>query len=66
MEEESYIVRIYRRSRQNPQGDDGLVGVIEDIQHERCAAFRNLEELVAILANQTEQSRVPGSQQNKK
>ena len=51
MEDESYIVRIYRRSPQYPEGDDGLVGVVEDIQHERRIAFHNLGELMALLTN---------------
>ena len=52
MNDESYIVRIYRRSPQNSDGDDGLVGVMEDIQHETRTAFHNIDELIAMLLHE--------------
>ena len=44
---ESYVVRIYRRER-----DQGLVGVVEFPACEKQVVFRSFEELQAILIQQ--------------
>ncbi len=52
MNDESYIVRIYRRSLQYPEGEDGIVGVVEDISHAQRTPFHTIDELIAILIHQ--------------
>jgi hypothetical protein len=52
---ESYIVRIYRRDRKHPRR---LVGLVEEIGVKEQRAFRNLEELWAILNPSTGAKRV--------
>jgi len=44
MQAQTYIVRIYRRN-----GGSGFAGVVEIVQGRRSEAFRNFEELRAIL-----------------
>lgn len=44
---ESYIVRIYRREEDDPQG---LIGLVEIIGLEEKKAFHNWDELRAILS----------------
>lgn len=43
---DSYIVRIYRRAENNPQG---LVGIIEKVGTGRNTAFKSAEELWTFL-----------------
>ncbi|NWG02540.1 MAG: hypothetical protein HXY44_06770 [Syntrophaceae bacterium] len=43
---DNYIVRIYRRKKNNPRI---LVGVVEEVGAEGKKAFSNLDELWAIL-----------------
>jgi hypothetical protein len=42
----SYIVRIYREEKNNPQA---FVGVVENIEQQGKRAFTNVDELWAIL-----------------
>lgn len=44
MQAQTYIVRIYHRN-----GASGFAGVVEIVQGRRSEAFRNFEELRAIL-----------------
>ncbi len=44
--EENYVVRIYRFDGKNPRK---LIGLVEEVGVEGQRAFRNLEELWAIL-----------------
>ncbi len=53
--EDSYVVRIYRRTPASPKdgvGDDRpyLIGVVEDPGTGKRRAFHNIEELWAVLA----------------
>ncbi len=43
---ENYIVRVYRRNRDNLYN---IVGIVEDVEHEANKAFHNAEELVNII-----------------
>ena len=46
--EDNYIVRIYRRDRNNPQN---LVGIVEIVERGEEQAFHNFEELWMILTD---------------
>ena len=50
---DSYIVRIYRRQTQNSHE---LVGVVENVEWEETAAFKSVDELWEILAEQKRRS----------
>ncbi len=43
---ESYLIRIYRRDKENPEG---VIGIIEEIGAEKKEPFRNLSELGKII-----------------
>jgi hypothetical protein len=43
---DSYIIRIYRRDKNNPEV---IVGIIEEINTGKTHPFRNLAELSAII-----------------
>lgn len=43
---ESYVVRIYRRDKENPEN---IAGMIEIVGIDEKKAFRNAEELCSIL-----------------
>jgi len=53
MNQEDYVVRIYRRSPAGPRAKNGLVGIVEDIGHERRIAFHNLDGLIAVLTQES-------------
>ena len=63
---DSYIVRIYRRQTTNPHE---LVGVVEDVELEETMAFKTVDELWEILAEQKRlsslRSRVGPTRRNK-
>lgn len=44
---ESYIVRLYRRDVENP---DGLVGLVETVSKSETRSFHTVSELIAILS----------------
>jgi hypothetical protein len=44
---ENYILRIYRRDEHYP---DRVIGVVEDVENGERLPFRNLGELITILA----------------
>lgn len=50
MSTESYIVRVYRREEDNPQG---LVGLVELVETQEKKSFRNLDELLEIFNSRT-------------
>jgi len=43
---ESYLIRIYRRSKDDP---DYIVGIVEEINMEEKHSFKNLSELIEII-----------------
>jgi hypothetical protein len=43
---ESYLIRIYRREKDNPEG---IVGIIEEIGTERKYSFKNLSDLSKVI-----------------
>ena len=43
---ENYIVRVYRRNKDNLYN---IVGIVEDVEHETNKAFHNAEELAGII-----------------
>jgi hypothetical protein len=45
---DSYLIRIYRRDKQNP---DAIVGIIEEIGTESKEPFKDISELCGILIN---------------
>lgn len=45
---ESYIVRIYRRQEKHPRE---VVGIVEEVEAEEKKAFKNMDELMEILAS---------------
>ncbi len=51
---ESYVIRIYRRDEQNPQG---IIGLVEDIGLEAKTPFHNVEELIHILIGKYTESK---------
>ena len=53
---ESYIVRIYRRGSNSPQG---LVGVVEQVGASEKKAFANLDELWYLLNADTKELAKP-------
>lgn len=55
MQAQTYIVRIYRRN-----GGSGFAGVVEIVHGRRSEAFRNFEELRAILDRPPRGSRLKG------
>ncbi len=55
---DSYIVRIYRRQAKAPHE---IVGVVENVELEETMAFKSVDELWEILAEQQKRS----SQQNR-
>jgi hypothetical protein len=46
---DSYLIRIYRRDKDNPEG---IVGIIEEIGAEKRYSFRNISELAKIITLQ--------------
>ena len=63
---DSYIVRIYRRQTTNPRE---IVGVVENVEREETMAFKTVDELWEILAEQKRlsslRSRVGPTRRNK-
>ena len=45
---DSYLIRIYRRDKKNPEA---IIGIIEEIGAEKQESFGNLSELTAIISN---------------
>ena len=43
---DSYLIRIYRREKDNPEG---IVGIIEEIGTEKKHSFKSLSELTGII-----------------
>jgi hypothetical protein len=50
----SYLTRIYRRNKDNP---DDIVGIVEDIDTGRKQPFKNLSELNKIIAGPAKKTR---------
>ncbi|MBI3755362.1 MAG: PilZ domain-containing protein [Deltaproteobacteria bacterium] len=46
---DNYIVRVYRRNKDNLYN---IVGIVEDVEHETNKAFHNAEELAVIIAGE--------------
>ena len=46
---DTYIVRIYRRAKHEPQE---IAGIAEHVEKEQEFRFQNLDELCGIIANQ--------------
>ncbi len=44
---ENYVVRVYRRNADDP---DGVVGLIEQVEKAQTRSFRTLTELISILS----------------
>ena len=44
---ENYILRIYRRDEHHP---DRVVGIVEDAENGETTSFRNLSQLIEVLA----------------
>jgi predicted transcriptional regulator YdeE len=55
---DSYIVRIYRYERDNP---DMLVGLVEEVGIDRQRRFTNIEELWRILNSARKSERLGGN-----
>jgi hypothetical protein len=43
---DSYLIRIYRRDKENPEA---IVGIIEEIGAEKKQSFKNLSEMTTII-----------------
>jgi hypothetical protein len=43
---DSYLIRIYRRDKENPEA---IVGIVEEIGTEEKHSFKNLSELNSII-----------------
>ncbi len=52
---ESYIIRIYKRQKNNPEG---LLGQVVDIQKDEKLVFSSVDDLMKILCPQ---ERIPGN-----
>jgi len=46
---DSYLIRIYRRNKENPKA---IVGIIEEIGADRKEPFKNISELCDIIVQQ--------------
>jgi hypothetical protein len=46
---ENYILRIYRRDEHDR---DRVVGIVEDVENGETTSFRNLSQLIEVLAKQ--------------
>lgn len=46
---DSYLIRIYRRDKENPEA---IVGIIEEIGADRKEPFKNISELCDIIVQQ--------------
>ena len=44
---DSYLIRIYRRDKKNPEA---IIGIIEEIGADKQESFGNLSELTAIIS----------------
>ena len=51
---DSYLIRIYRRDKENPED---IVGIIEEIGTEEQHSFKNLSELNSIITKQKRRKR---------
>jgi len=60
---ESYLIRIYRREKDNPEN---IVGIIEEIGTKGKHSFKNLSELGKIICPAVKKTRVKKTQSSKK
>ena len=62
---DSYLIRIYRRDKENPEA---IVGIIEEIGAEKKQSFGNLSELATIITKpkRGKRNRATGKRQGNK
>ena len=64
---DSYLIRIYRRDKENPEA---IIGIIEEIGSGKKQSFGNLSELTTIISKgkgtQASPLATPGRQRNRK
>jgi hypothetical protein len=60
---ENYIVRIYRRDQDRP---DGIAGLVELVEAEKKQAFKNMDELSRILCSPEKKKRSKRKKANQK
>ncbi|MBW1858014.1 MAG: hypothetical protein JRI42_07070 [Deltaproteobacteria bacterium] len=59
---DSYLIRIYRRDKENPEA---IVGIIEEIGADRKEPFKNISELCDIIVQQRgNKARIKKSSEN--
>jgi len=58
---DSYLIRIYRRDKNNPEA---IIGIIEEIGADKQESFGNLSELTTIISNPCVAKAMQGKERN--